>query len=106
MCFYKVKILKIWNFQICARYGLKSIPGEILSYFGTREATKAFRLKKKFQLLKIFILSQKCLSVAKTHFCKLKLLKFWYFKFGLDMVLKVSQARLYHIPAEEKRQNI
>ena len=105
MCFYKVKILKIWNFQICARYGLKSIPGEIISYFCRREEIKTFSLEKKFQLLKILILSQKCLSVAKTHFCKLKLLKFWYFKFGLGMVLNVSQARLYHIPAEEKRQN-
>ena len=68
MCFYKVKILKIWNFQICARYGLKSIPGEIISYFCRREEIKTFSFKKKFQFLKIFILSEKCWSVTKTHF--------------------------------------
>ena len=35
--------------------------------------------KKKFQLIKIFILSEKCLSVPKSHFYMLKMLKIWNF---------------------------
>ena len=35
--------------------------------------------KKILQLLKIFILSEKCLSVAWMHFSKVKMLKIWNF---------------------------
>ena len=120
------KFSKFQIFQICVRYCYKSSANDIIPHYCLKEATKIFSLKKTIQLLKIFILSEKCLSefqkkisifknfhferkVLISHqnaFCKLKLLKFCIFKFVLDMVLKVSQARLYHIPAEEKRQNI
>ena len=45
-------------------------------------------MKRIFQLLKIFILSEKCLSVAWMHFSKVKMLKIWNFFQGENSVSK------------------
>ena len=73
------KLLKFSTFKFGVGYGLKIIPSEIISYLGTGEEIKIFILKKTFQLLKIFILSEKCLWVARMCFYKVKTLKIWNF---------------------------
>ena len=73
MCFYKVKILNIWNFQTCARYGLKSIPDEIISYFCRREEIKTFSFKKKLLIFKNFHFERKVLISHQNAFLQVEI---------------------------------
>ena len=83
---------------------LKLSQARLYHISGTEEKRQKYLFQKKFQLLKIFILSEKCLSVAKRVLQGENCSKFETFKFVLDMVLKLSQTKLYHISVQEKRQ--